>query len=241
MDTRVSAGEAARELGTSVPRVVRAIERLGLDVDRGAGGRVGLTRGHLARLRRELGSAPRLPGLSRTETKLIAALGRSPLGLASIRAVASRAGVSPTAAGVALHSLIDRGLVLRERRVVAAGRAREVELFRPNVTAPEWPQLAPKLGRVSPPEPAPSPRPRQVPPRLRHLFWDTAPGQLDVAEHGDYIARRLLSAGDAEGLAWGAAHLAPGNWRHGQRTRGLGADRRVLAANLAEASRAATA
>jgi excisionase family DNA binding protein len=42
MDT-LSATEAARRLGTSVPRVQRAIRRLGLPVARGRGGRVQLT------------------------------------------------------------------------------------------------------------------------------------------------------------------------------------------------------
>ncbi len=233
MDSIVSARQAARDLGTSAPRVMRAIDRLGLNVERGPRGRVRLRAAQLKRLRDELGSAPKLPGFSRTEVKLLAALSRSPLGLASVRAVADRAGVSPTAAKNGLRSLSDRGLVRHDRRMIAAGRAREADLFRANVAAPDWPQLAPMLARATPPEGSSRPRPRRVPSRLRHLFWDTAAGQLEIAEHGGYIARRLLTTGDTEGLAWGAAHLSPEHWRHAQRTRGLEADQRALAENLA--------
>ncbi len=63
MDGTVSAAALARELNTSVPRVVRAIERLGLDT-RQDNGRMALRAPDVARLREELGtSPPRLPGL----------------------------------------------------------------------------------------------------------------------------------------------------------------------------------
>src|SRR6266536_6305467 len=126
MDT-ISASDAARRLGTSLPRVQRAIDRLGLAVERRRGGRVRLSDQELARLRVELGVMPSLEGLGRVETQVLAALARAPRGLAGTRAVARRAGVSPTAAAGALRSLAERRLVRREREWVAAGRAREVE------------------------------------------------------------------------------------------------------------------
>jgi len=138
MDT-ISASEAARRLGTSLPRIRRAIERLGLEVEQRRGGRVRLSESQLERLRSELGVVPSIDGLSRVETQVLAALARAPRGLATGRAVSRRAGVSPTAAAGALRSLVERGLVRREREWIAAGRAREVELVRANVTAPEWP------------------------------------------------------------------------------------------------------
>jgi len=72
---------------------------------------------------------------------------------------------------------------------------------------------------------------------LRHLFWNVAPEQLAVDEHGAFVARRLLQAGDLEGLAWGAAHLAAEDWNHAARARGLDRQRLALAANLAAAAR----
>src|SRR6266536_2390196 len=140
MDT-LSASEAARRLGTSVPRVQRAIDRLGLSVERSGMGRVRLSEPQLEQLRAELGVVPPVDGLRRVETQVLAALARTPRGLAGTRAVARRAGVSPTSAAGALGSLVARGLVSRQRAWAVAGRAREVELVRANVTAPEWGSL----------------------------------------------------------------------------------------------------
>lgn len=236
MDTAISAREAARRLGTTTPRVVRAVERLGLDVERGAGGRMRLLPHHLDRLEAELGVSPAAADLSPGERKVLAALARAPLGLPSARAVALRAAISPTAAGRALERLSARGLVKRERRSAAMGGVRQVDLFRVNVGAPEWRRLAPALGATRPPRRPSSSRERRVPPRLRHLFWNTAQEQLDVEAHGGYIARRLLTAGDVEGLAWGAANLSRADWEHASRARGLEPDRRALASNLAAAA-----
>jgi hypothetical protein len=75
-----------------------------------------------------------------------------------------------------------------------------------------------------------------VPSRLLHLFWNTAPSQLDVERGGPYIARRLLRTLDPEGLSWGARNLPAAAWREGAKARGLALDVRVLAENLARAS-----
>jgi DNA-binding MarR family transcriptional regulator len=231
MDRRWSAAAVAAELGTSVPRVVRAVERLGLGQRRS--GRVALSADEAARLRRELGVTPAVDGLSRTEVKALAALGRAPLGLVSARAVAARAGLSPTAASRAVKALEVRGLARREAASVAAGRARRVEMLHANRRAERWMELAPLLARVEPPRRAE--RDERVPTRLMHLFWNTAPSQLDVEHGGPYIARRLLRTFDPDGLAWGARNLRPADWREAAAARGLPPDVRTLARNLAAA------
>jgi len=132
-------------------------------------------------------------------------LSRAPLGLVSARAVARRAGISPTAADHALGELRCGGLVRGRSTTVAAGRAREVELLEPSWDARWW-SLAATLSKVRSPQ-RPVTSADRVPGRLRHLFWNTAPEQLDVQRAGGSIARRLLRTGDLEGLAWGAAHL----------------------------------
>jgi DNA-binding transcriptional ArsR family regulator len=236
MDT-FSASEAARRLGTSLPRVRRAIDRLGLDIEQRSGGRVLLSEAQLEQLRSELGVVPVVDGLSRVETQVLAALARAPRGLATARAVARRAGVSPTAASAALRSLAGRGLVRREREWVAAGRAREVELVRANVSAPEWASLAPRLATVRPPARREHLRPRRLPSRLRHLFWNADTARLDLDAHGAYIAERLLSSHDLDGLAWGARALTSADWQRAARNRGLTAQERALAQNLARVAR----
>src|SRR3990170_789980 len=235
MDT-ISASEAARRLGTSVPRVRRAIDRLGLDVNGRRGGRVLLSESQLERLRSELGVVPSIDGLSRVETQVLAALARAPRGLATMRAVARRAGVSPTAAGRAVRSLAARGLVRREREWVAAGRAREVELVRANVGAPGWASLAPRLSAVRLPAGCEPRRPSRLPARLRHLFWNADPSRLDLRAHGGYVAERPLSSHDLDGLAWGARALTAPDWDQAARNRGLSAQDRALARNLARSA-----
>jgi len=218
-------------LGTSVPRVVRAAQRLGLDAREG-NGRWAFTPGMVKRLTEELGVTPSVPGLSATEVKVLAALSRAPLGLSSARAVAGQAGVSPTASSRALRSLEQKGLVRREEAVIAAGRARAVRLAHANRRTRRWLEIAPSLARVQPPRRHHTPE-RRVPARLGHLFWNTAPSQLELDHGGPYIARRLLSTMDFDGLAWGARGLRPTDWEQAGKARGLDDRTRALAHNLA--------
>lgn len=234
MDRYVSASEAARELGTNVPRVLRAARRLDLPIRRGPRGSILLTQNELSRLRQRLGAGASAPGLSRVETYVLAALARAPRGLPSLRAVARRAGVSPTAAAKAVRLLAERGLVRSTRVRAALGRAREVAVVRAHVAAPEWSSLAPYLAAVELPAARRRRRARCVPVELRHLFWNTAASQLDTRRAGGYIARRLLATADLDGLAWGAENLRPEDWRHAAAARGLEPKLRALALNLAE-------
>jgi MarR family len=234
MDTISGAG-LARELGTSVPRIARATERLGIDA-RQPNGRLAFTRNQADRIHDALGVTPPVEGLTRSETMALAALRNAPFGLVSARAVARRSGLSPTAATRALDSLLTRNLVLRTREAVAAGRAREMEVWRSNVAHPRWSEIDPLLDRVKPPQ-RPGSAADRVPRHLRHLFWNTAESQLDVSHAGAYVARRLLQTMDIQGLAWGAQALAPEDWRQGAKARGLDPKARQLARNLAQSRR----
>ncbi len=203
---------------------------------RTAPGRLSLTQAQYEELRDELGTTPKVAGLSPTEVKALAALRRAPLGLVSARAVASRAGLSPTAASRALNQLESEDLVCREPATVALGRARAVELWHANVLHPRWSEIAANLGDVRPPRRPPAParvRGNRVPARLRHLFWNVNATQLDTGRAGPFIARRLLRREDPEGLAWGIAHLKPSDWREAARARGLDPSVRAMAENLA--------
>jgi MarR family protein len=230
-----SARQAAIRLGTTIPRVKRAIKRLELPVVEGPAGRVGLTAQQFTALRRHLGSQPALKSVTRTQARVLSALARAPLGVASARSAAARAGISPTAASSALKQLEQRELVLRESQWLAAGRARQIETIRANVASPAWAAIAPQLGQVNAPRAIKKgSRPAKVPPRLRHLFWNVSPSQLRPRTAGGFIARRLLTSGDLDGLAWGAANLAPKDWRHAAGARGLDARQKALAENLAQ-------
>ncbi len=227
-----SGAEAARRLGTSIPRVVRCVQRLELDC-RTPGRRLRITPGMLALIENELGRTPHASGLTPAHTQVLAALAKSPRGLASARVVAEEAGVAPATASRALEALEARNLVHREEATIAAGRPRRVELIHANRMAKEWQALAPELKRARPKR-RPKKRDEVVPRRLRHLFWNTAPSQLVVTHAGPYIARRLLTSEDFDGLSWGARNLLPSDWRRAAEARGLDAPTRALALNLAE-------
>ena len=232
MDT-ISAAALARELGTSVPRVSRAAERLGVD-DRQPNGRFAFDRRAAGRLRVELGSAPGVEGLSRSELVVLTALRSAPFGLGSARAVARRGALSPTTAAGALESLSWKGLALRSESMLADGRARRAGVWRANVLNPRWASLDPVLAGVRRPAGKRTAHSEaRVPARLRHLFWNTAESQLDVRRSGPYIARRLLREMDLQGLAWGAQALAPQDWQRAAQARGLDPKTRRLALNLA--------
>jgi hypothetical protein len=231
MDTISGAG-LAQELGTSVPRVGRAADRLEIDA-RQPNGRFAFTRSQAERIRGALGVRQAIAGLTHSETVVLAALRNAPFGLVSARAVARRSGLSPTATAHALGLLLDEGLVQRTRETVAAGRAREMDVWQTNVTHPRRHRMDPVLDRVVPAQ-KPEPPAARVPRHLRHLFWNTAEGQLEVNRSGAYIARRLLRAMDIQGLAWGAQALAPEDWRKGATARGLDPKVRQLAHNLAQ-------
>jgi DNA-binding transcriptional ArsR family regulator len=227
-----SARQVARELGTSAPRVLRALADAGVAVP--AGRRAGITRRQVEELRARLGETRPVSGLSRTEAMVAAALARSPLGLASRRALARRAGVSPTTAGRATRSLREKGLVRVEKHVLPGRRAHGAEVIRADYGSPAWRRVARDLARVIPPRrDLRLVRARRVPARLDHLFWNTADSQRDTGRAGGYIARRLLQAEDPEGLAWGAENLKPADWRHAAATRGITPRARALARNLA--------
>jgi len=230
MDT-LSVAEVAKSLGTSTPRVQRAIGRLGISGD--GRRRPRYTVEQAQTLRRELGAFTPIDGFTATEVKVLAALAKAPRGLSSARVLAARAGLSPTAASKAFTKLESRRLVLREPIMLAAGTARPVEVLKANKDSKQWPALVLALATTRPPLKALA-RASRVPPHLRHLFWNTAPSQMSTGSAGGYIARRLITEGDIEGLGWGAANLSREDWLHAAQTRGLDRRQKAMALNFAQ-------
>jgi DNA-binding Lrp family transcriptional regulator len=184
-------------------------------------------------LARELGVTPPVSDLSQVESRVVAALSRSPRGVASVREVARRAGVSPTAAGRALARLTSDGLITQTPMMIARGHATEATVYQVRFGSAQWLALAPVVARVRLPARREGPHAKRVPPQLLHLFWNAAPAQLDVASSAPFIARRLITSFDPDGLAWGTVNLPASAWEHAAATRGLDPARRALAHNLA--------
>jgi DNA-binding Lrp family transcriptional regulator len=201
-----------------------------------------LTDAQLSAVRAYLGSVPSGAPLPGVQMKLLAALDRAPRGVVSVRALAGRAGVSPTAAAKHLAELKARGLVREETRWVAEGRARERTILSLNDGAADWQVLAPSVRSVKlPARKSPQRRAQRVPQRLDHLFWNVASSQKKVATAGPIIARRLIETTDLDGLAWGLDALSPADWEHAARTRGISAAQRAMAENFAAAAEAGDA
>jgi hypothetical protein len=232
MDT-YSLTAAARVLGTSAPRVRRTVDRLGMLVKRSASGVFRLTSRQVDDLARELGVTVSVPGLSRVDTRVLAALSRSPRGVASVREAGRRADVSPTATARALARLTCAGLVTQTPMMLARGRAAEATVWRVRFGSPQWLALAPVIARERMPTRSEGAHATRVPPHLLHLFWNVAPAQLDVASSAPFIARRLITSFDPDGLAWGTVNLPASAWEHAAAARGLEPARRALAHNLA--------
>jgi len=232
MDT-YSLAAAARSLQTSAPRVRRAIDRLGMPVERTDSGVFRLTQSQVDELASVLGITPSVPALSPTESRVLAALSRSPRGVASVREAARRAGASPTATARAIASLTSAGLMMQTHAMLARGRASEATVYQVPFASPRWLALAPAIAHVQLPARLERARATRVPPHLLHLFWNVAPTQLDVAGSAPFIARRLITSFDPDGLAWGSRNLPASAWEHAAATRGLEPAKRALAHNLA--------
>lgn len=235
-------GEVADLLGTSRKRVTRAAQDLGL-VDAGqSGARVRFSEGAVNALAGRLGVTPAVTGLSRMETLVIAELARRPFGLISCRAAARACAISPASASKAIQSLVQNGLVTKERAIAALGHAREVTIVKANVAHPRWTQLLSELAQVRPAAKSTDLAhvgKRGLPSYLRHAFWnvgDTMYRILDTRTDGTYIADRALTTGDPNLLSFAASHLDSEAWHAAARARGRTAPDQRLAENLAEST-----
>lgn len=227
MDKPRTTSEAARELGTSVPRILRAT-RQGLVPSVRRGNRTLLTAKAVEELRRRWGWTPRHDELTRAELLVLAAMARRPRGVRSARQVARHVGVSPTTASAALRHLADRGFVERSTVTEVAGAVRDVRVWHIRWEGRPWQRVAGEVGRVTlPTRTDVRARDVRVPSRLAHLFWNTSVRDLTVDDHAVLIAGRILRSGDPEALAWMIRNL-PSD-AIADATRGRGLDRRSAA------------
>ena len=236
--TPLTSGQVARELSTTVPRVLRAVRGGGIPTVR-RGNRFLFDAAGVQALRGRLGAAPAIPDLTREDVLVLAALGRRPLGLRSARAVARASGVSPTTAGRSLRRLAERGYVARETVRVAEGAARDLTIWTVRWAEPAWLRVAGMVGQTAlPTGAAASPRPagaskRGLPPQLGHLFWNEDVQGLDLDRHGGLVADRILRSEDPEAHAWMLRQLAPEAILKATRTRDLDPRRARLGCLLA--------
>ena len=233
---RWSTAAVASALGTTVPRIHRAVKALGVQPDAGRNGQT-LTESQVERLRERLGSAPKIEGLTREQVFVLAALNCRPAGLRSARAVARDAGVSPTTAGKVLSALIARNLVRRDVRQLLEGEIVDGEVYTIHRGA-EWRSIAERIRTaVVPHAGRRPPAPMRVPRRLWHHFWNGSPATVEFPRDENYVAARLLRSDDPQAVAWAATRMSAAAIAHVSRLRGVSNAERTFLRNLVRAAR----
>ena len=159
-----------------------------------------------------------------TELRVLRVLRDAPQGLPSARAVAVRAGVSPTTAATVLARLVEEGLVTDRQYVVGRYRRSERRIEAP--LGPHWPDsldLAVATTRLPQIVLEDGPLPRDLYRYLRNAR-DRDP-HLD----GPYMARRLLLAPDVRAWRWALSNLARSDLQRALRLENVSEDARSLA------------
>jgi len=226
----------ACRLGISTPRAHRLLDREGIPPAAGRGHGRRVDAAVAARLACRVGAVPLIPpGFARIDMLVLAAVSRAALGLESARAVARRAGVSPTAASAALRRLVDRGLIIRRPRRLVQGGVRTADLWLADLLGPAWsPEVLAAVKAVHLPahqRAGPRLAPR-VPRRFGHAFWNADLPAIGTDRNADFVASRLLQLDEVEAWLWAACHLPAESLRRAARGRGFDARRRALVENL---------
>ena len=216
-----------------MPRLSRAIRDLGI-VPTQAGKERQLNASQFAALRKRLGCAPPIDGLTREERFVLAALNLHPLGMRSIRAVARSASVSPTTASRAVAHLLAKGLATAGTERVVEGAAVDATVLRVARGSTDWIEIAPAVRTVVlPSRHEQRTPPKAVPQRLWHHFWNAEPSKVRLPFDSDYVAARLLRSDDPQALSWAASNLDAISIGKVARLRGLDDKRRSMIRHLA--------
>jgi len=239
----ITIASAAERLGTSVPRVTRAIERLEIPtskaiVERGRPPRA-LTEEGFRRLRDELGVTPQGSSRRREVWLVLAAFTMNPFGFRSRRAVADAARISPTTASLIVDELIDEGVVRAVPRLLRhGGRVLEGAILELDPESKQRDEILAGVLATRLPAPRAVSEPKIVPRRFWHLFWNASPAQLPLREYADFIASRMLLSEDPLAISWAAAHLPASSIEKTASLRQVNDYERNWLRNLARARRA---
>jgi DNA-binding Lrp family transcriptional regulator len=237
MDT-YSSPQIADALHVSVPRVLRAVARLGI-TPLGGGPTTRYTEVDAQRLLGELGAVRRADGFTREDVMVVTAMRRHVWGLRSAAVVAREARVSPTTAARSLTRLTHAGVVSKEKVRIVEGAVTDAQVYvlRREALRRAYPQLdaASRLA-VLPHERTPLRPPTRLPLWLRHHFWNADSVALELPLHEQYVATRLLRSGDPDAMAWAASHLSADSIRGTSRVRGVGPQECAALESLAGAA-----
>lgn len=199
-------------LNTSVPRVTRAMKRLGIVGTQGLRDhrRVQVFELFMVKaIEAELGFAPNVEGYTREDMFVLAAMNLSPYGFRSVHAVSRAAAISATTAAKVVTRLTQRGLIIRSpQRELLNRKVVTLSVLNANRHHKEWRRLSEQIAMVKLPTAIPT-TPKIVPRQFWHLFWNADPLKLPIAEHADFIATRMLLSDEPKAIAWAATNLPP--------------------------------
>jgi len=204
--------QAAERLGTSIPRVRRAIARLGIrttTTPSGDGRPPRMIDGKGFRLiRDELGSVPIRRSRSREELFVLGAFNINPFGFRSRRDVANATGMSPTTTSVIVDRLLKEGIIKATRQQFRnSGTVIEGIVLDINRETDAWSGIVDEVLSTHLPRPRVNTKSVVVPRRFWHLFWNASPAKLRISEHADYVASRMLLSKDPLAVSWAVTHL----------------------------------
>jgi len=127
------------------------------------------------------------------------------------------------------------GYVTCDVEKLVEGKVVERPIWRIRRSGGPWQRVAPVIRQVVPPETdaAPGNLPRQVPRQLAHLFWNADLSKIQLPRDARYVAGRILTSNDTQGLAWMVRALPPKAIVEASQARGMDEHKQALARNLA--------
>lgn len=240
MDLCWSTVQVAGYLGTSLPRVSRAIQYLGLSVRRTDRGWVRLSRPDIDMLLKYLGKYPVNSCFTREEMFVLAVLWNRPFGVESMRFLSECAGISPVATGNALKKLASQGLVERTVRRVMRLRVENILIWKLNIRSVlANHELVQNIGNTVVPlrplrsnscEPGQG---CQIPGVFRSMFWNADFDRLNTQTNARMIATRVVEQMNLNALAWAIKTVDHQAFRDIAYARGNTARMTALALNIA--------
>lgn len=197
----------ASRLGVSLPKAHRELDKIGAPKSSSGVPRQ-VPQGAYTTISDSIGATPVIPkGLTREAILVLAAIAREPLGAVSARAIATKAGVSPTTASKIVQKLSREGLIEQRSRMEARGTAQLVTRW--HLTSfRDWPpEVADAVKKARLPKPKYTVARGRLPSRFHHLFWSVDPNKLRLPDDAEYVAHRMLTSDSFEAIRWAITSL----------------------------------
>lgn len=216
-------------LGVSLPKAHRELDKIGAPKSSPGVPRE-VPQGAYAAISDAIGAAPVVPtGLTREAVLVLAAIAGEPLGSVSSRAIAARAGISPSTASKLVHQLAREGLIKQRSRMEARGTAQLVTRWHLTSFKVWPPEVVDAVKKARLPKPKYQVARGRLPSRFHHLFWSVDPNKLRLPDDAEYVAHQMLTSDSFEAIRWALTSLPESAIDRALAIRGVDARTRSLA------------